>query len=74
LRGDIFHPGGSTRMGVNARAGVVDRDLRVFAASNLSIASAATFPTGASANPTLTIMCLALRLGDRLARELSTGR
>jgi choline dehydrogenase-like flavoprotein len=46
---------------------VVDRDLRVFAVPNLWICSTSTFPSGASANPTLTLMALALRLGDRLA-------
>jgi len=65
--GDVLHPGGTTRMGRDRASAVVDRDLRVFAVPNLWICSTSTFPSGASANPTLTLMALALRLGDRLA-------
>ena len=67
--GDVLHPGGTTRMGHDRAAAVVDRDLKVFAVPNLWICSTSTFPSGGSANPTLTLMALALRLGDRLAAE-----
>ena len=67
--GDVLHPGGTTRMGRDKATAVVDRELGVFAVPNLSICSTSTFPSGASANPTLTLMALALRLGDRLAVE-----
>jgi len=64
---DIFHPGGTTRMGRDSATAVVDRNLRTFALDNLFVASTSVFPTGASANPTLTLMLFALRLGDHLA-------
>jgi choline dehydrogenase-like flavoprotein len=64
--GDIYHPAGSTRMGTNGREAVVDSDLRVFGVVNLWVASTSTFPSLGTANPTLTLMQLTLRLGDHL--------
>jgi choline dehydrogenase-like flavoprotein len=66
---DIYHPGGTTRMGTNATDAVVDRDLNVFAIPNLSIASASVFPAGPSANPSLTLMALSVRLAKQLANK-----
>jgi choline dehydrogenase-like flavoprotein len=65
--GEIYHPAGSTRMGTNGREAVVNSDLRVFGLSNLWIASTSTFPSLGTANPTLTLMLLTLRLGDNLS-------
>jgi choline dehydrogenase-like flavoprotein len=56
-------------MGFTRRDGVVDRDLRSFDCPNLFVSSSAVFPTSGQANPTLTIVALAARLADRLARE-----
>lgn len=63
---DIYHPGGSTRMGTQAQSAVVDRDLRTFAVPNLWVSSTSVFPSGASANPTLTLMLFTMRLADHL--------
>lgn len=60
------HHIGTARMGRTARDGVVDTDCALFEAPNLYIASAAVFPTSSHANPTLTIVALALRLADHL--------
>jgi choline dehydrogenase-like flavoprotein len=65
--GDVFHPGGSTRMGTNSRSAVVNPDLRTFAISNLWIASTSVFPSGGSANPTLMLTLLTMRLAEHLA-------
>ncbi|MDN8614570.1 GMC oxidoreductase [Variovorax ginsengisoli] len=59
--GGIYHPTGSTRMGATAREGVVDRDLRVHAVPNVQLLSTSVLPTGGGANPTMTLMLLALR-------------
>ncbi len=67
---DIFHPGGTTRMAATAEEGVVDGQLRVFGTRNLSVLSTSVFPTGASANPTMTLLLLALRLADTLHQRL----
>jgi choline dehydrogenase-like flavoprotein len=61
-----WHPSGTARMGFGAKDGVVDRDLRVFGTENLYVCGAAVFPTGATANPTLTVVALSLRLADHL--------
>jgi choline dehydrogenase-like flavoprotein len=66
--GDVYHPAGSTRMGMNSREAVVDSDLRVFKLPNLWVASTSTFPSLGTANPTLTLMLLTLRLGDHLCK------
>jgi choline dehydrogenase-like flavoprotein len=60
---DSFHPAGTARM---AADGVVDSDCRVRAASDLYLCGSAVFPASGCANPTLTIIALALRLADRL--------
>jgi choline dehydrogenase-like flavoprotein len=70
--GDIFHPGGTTRMGVDSSA-VVDANLRTTAVPNLWVASTSVFPTGGSPNPTLMLMLLSMRLADRLKLELSAA-
>jgi hypothetical protein len=63
------HQIGTARMGRSAADGVVDRDLRAFGADNLHVASSAVLPTSGQANPTLTVMALAMRLAERLASE-----
>jgi choline dehydrogenase-like flavoprotein len=60
------HHIGTARMSANERAGVVDANCTVFGLPNLFVASSATFPTSSHANPTLTIVALALRLADFL--------
>jgi choline dehydrogenase-like flavoprotein len=62
--GGIYHPCGSTRMGLSAADGVVDGDLRCFAIPNLSVAATSVFPTAGGANPTMSLMCAALRLAE----------
>jgi choline dehydrogenase-like flavoprotein len=61
---------GTTRIHDNPRKGVVDADCRVHEVSNLFIAGSSVFPTGGFANPTLTIVALALRLAAYLKAEL----
>jgi len=49
--------------------GVVDADCRVFGVSNLYIAGSSVFSTSRHANPTLSIIQLALRLADHMVRS-----
>lgn len=63
---------GATRMASSPRDGCVDPDLRYFGVENLYVLSGSTFPSSSSANPTLTLAALALRLGDHL--QPATGR
>ena len=68
------HHLGTARMGNDPRTSVVDAQCRVHGVENLFIASAATFPTSSQANPTLTIVALALRLAKHLAHQLRGAR
>jgi choline dehydrogenase-like flavoprotein len=56
----------TTRMHVDSRHGVVDADCRVHALANLYVAGSSVFATGGVANPTLTIVALAIRMADHL--------
>jgi choline dehydrogenase-like flavoprotein len=67
------HHMGTTRMAEDPRRGVVDRDCRVHGIGNLYLGGSSVFATGGHANPTYTIVQLALRLGDHLAGELRPG-
>jgi choline dehydrogenase-like flavoprotein len=63
---DAYHPAGTTRMAESPRCGVVDPDLEVHGIPGLFVVGSSVFPTSGYANPTLTIIALALRLADRL--------
>jgi hypothetical protein len=66
------HTLGTTRMGTDRRASVVDADLRVHGYDNFFVAGSSVFPSGGYVNPTLTIVALALRLADRLTGQVPT--
>jgi choline dehydrogenase-like flavoprotein len=65
------HHMGTTRMHDDPAQGVVDRDCRVHGLKNLYVTGSSVFTTSGVSNPTLTIVALALRLADRLKRELA---
>ena len=60
------HHIGTARMGASSASGVVDADGKVFGLNNLYVTGSAIFPTSGQANPTLTIVAMALRLADHL--------
>lgn len=64
------HIMGTTRMGRRPQSSVVDPDCRVHGYRNLFVAGSSVFPAGGYANPTLTLMALAARLGDRVGKGL----
>jgi choline dehydrogenase-like flavoprotein len=64
------HHLGTTRMHADPRQGIVDANCRVHGAPNLYIGGSSVFTTGSAANPTLTIVALALRMAAHLRREL----
>jgi choline dehydrogenase-like flavoprotein len=65
---DASHHLGTTRMSSDPRQGVVDAHCRVHDVANLFIAGSGVFPTAGHANPTLTIVALAIRLAAHLKR------
>ena len=68
------HHMGTTRMHQDPKRGVVDANSRMHAMPNLFVAGSSVFPTGGFANPTLTIVALALRLSDHLQNQLAGDR
>lgn len=62
------HHIGTTRMHDDPKQGVVDANCQVHGISNLFLAGSSVFPTGGFANPTLTIVALAIRLADHVSR------
>jgi len=60
------HHAGTTRMSESAEGGVVDPDCRVHGMENLYVVGGSVFPTAGYANPTLTVVALAIRLAGHL--------
>jgi choline dehydrogenase-like flavoprotein len=65
---DSFHHIGGTRMATTESSGVVDPNLRIFGTKNGFVCSTSVFPSAGFANPTHTLLALALRLADHLQR------
>ena len=63
------HHMGATRMHHDPALGVVDSVGKIHGVDNLYVAGSSTFPTYGTANPTLTIVALAIRLADHLTAE-----
>jgi choline dehydrogenase-like flavoprotein len=64
-----FHHMGTTRMASDPKSGVTDDFGQVHGIANLFVAGTSLFPTGGWANPTLTMLALALRTADRIATD-----
>lgn len=67
--GTPHHAGGTLRMSGDG-TGVVDENLKFLGLDNLYCCDLSVFPTIPAANPALTLVALALRLGDALAARL----
>ncbi|MCA1773338.1 MAG: GMC family oxidoreductase [Halomonas sp.] len=65
------HHMGGTRMSLKAETGIVNPDCRLFAQDNVFVAGSSVFASAGHANPTLTLVQLALRLCDRLESQLA---
>uniref|UniRef100_UPI00352AB0A5 GMC family oxidoreductase n=1 Tax=Salmonella sp. M198 TaxID=3240293 RepID=UPI00352AB0A5 len=70
---DSFHHLGGTRIASSQDQGVVDPDLRLFGTNNAYVCSTSVFPSAGFANPTHTLLALALRLSDHLHTRLGAG-
>jgi choline dehydrogenase-like flavoprotein len=57
---------GGTRMATSEKSGVVDPDLRLFGTNNAYVCSTSVYPSAGFANPTHTLIALALRQADHL--------
>lgn len=70
--GGAGHIMGTYRMGDDPKTSVVDSFQRSHDHNNLYLVGSGTFPTGGTANPTLTLSALALRTADSIAGDLKT--
>ena len=68
------HLMGTTRMGSDPSRSVTDAAGKVHGISNLYIAGSSLFPAASAANPTLTIVALALRLAEHLASRPASSQ
>ncbi|MEQ1662365.1 MAG: GMC family oxidoreductase [Thiobacillus sp.] len=68
------HLMGTARMGSDPSQSVTDLDGRTHDHNNLFILGSAVFPTGGTANPTLTIAALSLRAARAILAQLQTGQ
>lgn len=66
---EACHHMGTTRMSDDPGSGVVDADCQVHGVDGLFACGSSVFPIGGYANPTLTIVAIALRLADHLKKQ-----
>jgi len=72
-----YHQMGTTRMSADPADGVVTADCNIHGYDNLYVAGSSVFSTSGWANPTLTLVALALRLADHLdgrLKEVTSAR
>jgi choline dehydrogenase-like flavoprotein len=67
------HNLGTCRMSENARDGVCNKWGQTHDIDNLFISDGSQFTTGGAENPTLTIVTLAIRQADYIAKQMLTG-
>lgn len=64
-----WHHLGGTIMGDSYKNSVVDKNLKIHGSKNTYVLGSSVFPTGGHANPTLTIIQLALRLNEEILNK-----
>jgi choline dehydrogenase-like flavoprotein len=66
-----YHPLGTARMGRDPASSVVDADHQVHDVEGLYVVDGAAVPTSLGVNPQVTIMAMATRAAEKIARALS---
>ena len=74
VTGNCSHQHGTTRMGDDPDASVLNRWCRAHEVENLYVVDGGPFPTGTGANPTLTIMANAWRVCEAIADDRGRPR
>jgi choline dehydrogenase-like flavoprotein len=74
MPGSAIHEHGTCRMGDDPKRSALNGFCQAHEVKNLFVVDGAAFPTATEKNPTLTILALAWRSSDYLARELKAGR
>jgi len=68
---EMNHELGGCRMGTDPQTSVVDANCRAHEVENLFIVDGSVFPAASEKNPTLTIMAVAARAADHIAKTLA---
>ncbi len=71
---DASHHIGTTRMGADPATSVVTPDGRLHSVDNVYMAGSSVFPSSGCANPTFTIVALAIRLAEHLRENVFQDR
>ena len=69
--GSATHNLGTARMATNENDGVCDPHGRVFGVPNLFVSDGSVFSTSMTANPTLTIVALAMRQAEHIGKQMT---
>ncbi|NQV57622.1 MAG: GMC family oxidoreductase [Rhodospirillales bacterium] len=67
---ELGHDIGTTRMDDNPKKGVVNSNCQLHGVENLYVAGSSVFPTSGFANPTLTIIAMAIRIAGHIKNSL----
>lgn len=73
VQGGTAHLLGTARMGNDPRTSVVDRDHRTHDVRNLFVCDGSSLVTSGRGQPTMTIMALAFRAGERISEAAKRG-
>ena len=68
-----YHHLGVCRMSANPRDGVVDPWGRAHDVPNLFVSDGSVFPSSGAANPTLTVVALAIRQAEHITQMMGAG-
>jgi choline dehydrogenase-like flavoprotein len=74
ITGNCSHQHGTTRMGNDPATSVLNKWCQAHEVDNLFVVDGGPFPTGTGANPTLTIMANAWRVGEYIADRYNSER
>jgi choline dehydrogenase-like flavoprotein len=74
ITGNCSHQHGTTRMGNDPKASVLNKWCQSHEVENLFVVDGGPFPTGTGANPTLTIMANAWRVAEHIADRFNSDR
>jgi len=66
----VAHQNGTLRFGTDPKTSVLDANCKTHDVDNLYVVDGSFFPSSGAVNPALTIMAMALRVGDHLRQRL----
>ena len=67
--GGIYHPAGTTRIGLDAKSGVLDKELRVHGVPGLWVISTSAFPSIGGSSPSLALLQFGLKAADDIISQ-----